>query len=128
IDEEPEDPTIYPQVLTRTATGDRGNGGRGILTFTPENGRTELVIQLLDKPADSQFCMNVGWDDAPHLTEETKKSLLESFPTHQRDMRTKGIPMLGHGRIFDFSEDMITCEPFPIPKHYMVIDGMDFGW
>ncbi|WP_234932743.1 hypothetical protein [Salmonella enterica] len=24
IDEEPEDPTIYPQVLTRTATGDRG--------------------------------------------------------------------------------------------------------
>lgn len=49
IDEEPEDPTIYPQVLTRTATGDRGNGGRGILTFTPENGRTELVIQLLDK-------------------------------------------------------------------------------
>lgn len=128
IDEEPEDQTIYPQVLTRTATGDQGRGGRGILTFTPENGRTELVIQLLDTPAASQFCMNVGWDDAPHLTEETKQALLESYPPHQRDMRTKGIPMLGHGRIFDFSEDAITCEPFPIPKHYMVIDGMDFGW
>lgn len=29
IDEEPQDAQIYPQVLTRTATGDRGKGGRG---------------------------------------------------------------------------------------------------
>lgn len=50
IDEEPKDPTIYPQVLTRTATGDRGRGGRGILTFTPENGRTDLVISFMDSP------------------------------------------------------------------------------
>src|ERR1043165_5393541 len=42
IDEEPRDKSIYPQVLTRTAPGDGGRGGRGILTFTPENGRTEL--------------------------------------------------------------------------------------
>ncbi|MBL4623358.1 MAG: terminase family protein, partial [Immundisolibacteraceae bacterium] len=46
IDEEPRDQTIYPQVLTRTATGDSGKGGRGILTFTPENGRTELVVKF----------------------------------------------------------------------------------
>ena len=37
IDEEPRDQSIFPQVLTRTATGDQGQGGRGILTFTPEN-------------------------------------------------------------------------------------------
>lgn len=128
IDEEPEDQTIYPQVITRTATGDRGRGGRGVLTFTPENGRTELVMKLLDNPAPSQFCMNVGWNDAPHLTEETKAGLLASYPEHQKDMRTKGIPMLGHGRIYNFGEEDITCDPFPIPAHWMVIDGMDFGW
>ncbi|MFP9529106.1 phage terminase large subunit family protein [Pectobacterium brasiliense] len=128
IDEEPKDPTIYPQVLTRTATGDRGRGGRGILTFTPENGRTDLVIGFMDIPSSAQTCMNVGWDDAPHLSERVKKELLESYPPHQRDMRTKGIPMLGHGRIYDFSEELITCDPFPIPDHWMVIDGMDFGW
>ena len=50
IDEEPKDQSIYPQVLTRTATGDNGVGGRGILTFTPENGRTELVIKFMDEP------------------------------------------------------------------------------
>ncbi|MDU5828135.1 MAG: terminase family protein [Mixta calida] len=128
IDEEPKDPTIYPQVLTRTATGDKGRGGRGVLTFTPENGRTDLVIQLMDDPSPAQCCMNVGWDDAPHLSEKVKSDLLASFPPHQRDMRTKGIPMLGHGRIYDFGEEFVTCDPFPIPPHWLVIDGMDFGW
>ena len=36
--------------------------------------------------------------------------------------------MLGHGRIYDLAVDAITCEPFAIPKHFRVIDGMDFGW
>ena len=128
IDEEPRDKDIFPQVLVRTATGDNGNGGRGILTFTPENGRTELVMQFMDTPSPAQTCMQKGWDDAPHLSEKVKADLLASFPAHQRDMRTKGVPMLGHGRIYDISEDSITCEPFPIPQHFHVINGMDFGW
>jgi phage terminase large subunit-like protein len=128
IDEEPRDPDIFPQVLVRTATGDQGRGGRGILTFTPENGRTTLVIQFLDTPSSAQKCMQKGWDDAPHLNEKVKEELLASFPAHQREMRTKGIPMLGHGRIYDIAEESITCAPFDIPKHFRVIDGMDFGW
>ncbi len=128
IDEEPKDAAIYPQVLTRTATGDNGLGGRGILTFTPENGRTELVVKFMDEPGQSQYFMQKGWDDAPHLSEVVKRDLLESFPAHQRDMRTKGTPMLGHGRIYDLSEDFITCDSFEIPKHFYVINGLDFGW
>lgn len=133
IDEEPKDQTIYPQVLTRTATGGnivdgKPEGGRGILTFTPENGRTELVVKFMDDPSKAQKFIQKGWNDAPHLSEGVKEKLLESFPVHQRDMRSKGVPMLGHGRIYDFSEDFITCEPFEIPKHFRVIDGMDFGW
>lgn len=128
IDEEPKDQSIYPQVLTRTATGDQGRGGRGILTFTPENGRTDLVVKFMDDPGRGQFFMQKGWDDAPHLLESVKETLLESFPAHQRDMRTKGIPMLGHGRIYDLSEDFITCDPFDIPGHFHVINALDFGW
>jgi phage terminase large subunit-like protein len=128
VDEEPRDQTIYPQVLVRTATGDNNNGGRGILTFTPENGRTELVVKFMDEPSQGQVVINAGWDDAPHLTDSVKETLLESFPPHQRDMRTKGIPMLGHGRIYDLSEDYVVCDPFEIPPHYMIINGMDFGW
>lgn len=128
VDEEPKDQTIYPQVLVRTATGDKNNGGRGILTFTPENGRTELVVKFMDDPSEGQVVINAGWDDAPHLTDDVKRTLLESFPPHQRDMRTKGIPMLGHGRIYDLSEDYVVCDPFEIPDHFMIINGMDFGW
>ena len=128
IDEEPRDAAIFPQVLVRTASGDHGRGGRGILTFTPENGRTELVMQFMDNPGRAQFCMQKGWDDAPHLDAKTKEDLLSSFPAHQREMRTKGVPMLGHGRIYDIAEEDITCAPFEIPAHFRVIDGMDFGW
>lgn len=128
IDEEPRDPDIFPQVLVRTATGDQNRGGRGILTFTPENGRTELVIQFMDSPSPAQVCMQKGWDDAPHLSDKVKTDLLASFPAHQREMRTKGVPMLGHGRIYDLAEEDVTCEPFAIPRHFKIIDGMDFGW
>ena len=128
IDEEPKDAAIYPQVLTRTATGDRGKGGKGILTFTPENGRTDLVIKFMDSPGASQHFMQKGWDHAPHLSEDVKTKLLESFPAHQRDMRTKGVPMLGHGRIYDISDDLVMCDPFEIPPHWYILNGMDFGW
>ena len=126
IDEEPKDRTIYPQVLTRTATGDQGRGGRGILTFTPENGRTELVVQFMDSPGAGQYMQRATWDDAKHLTEETKEQLLASFPAWQRDMRTKGLPLLGTGLIFDIK--IPTCKAFPCPDHWLVINGMDFGW
>lgn len=128
IDEEPRDKAIYPQVLTRTATGDKGNGGRGILTFTPENGRTELVVQFMDCPAEGQYIQRATWADAPHLTEDTQRKLLGMYPEWQRDMRSKGLPLLGTGLIFDFSDEDIKCQSFPCPPHFWVINGMDFGW
>ncbi len=128
VDEEPKDQKIRPQLLTRTINGDKGRGGRGIYTFTPENGRTELVVQFMDDPSKDQFFMQKGWDDAPHINAEKAERLLAAYPVHQRDMRSKGTPMLGHGRIYELSEDFITCEPFEIPKHFFVIGGMDFGW
>ena len=129
VDEEPEDQTIRPQLLTRTINGDLGRGGRIIYTFTPENGRTELVVQFMDTPTSSQFFMQKGWDDAPHMTDEKKERLLDQYPSYQRDMRSKGDPMLGHGRIYDIGDDYITCDPLAdIPDHWYVIRGMDFGW
>ena len=128
VDEEPKDQTIRPQLLTRTINGDKGKGGRVIYTFTPENGRTELVIQFMDTPSSSQFFMQKGWDDAPHITAEKRERLLAQYPDYQRDMRSKGDPMLGHGRIYDIGDDFILCDPFDIPVFWHVICGLDFGW
>ena len=127
IDEEPTDTSIYPQCLTRTATGNDGKGGYLVGTLTPENGMTELVAQFMDHPAEGQFLQNVTWDDAPHLDKATKKQLLQAIPEYQRDMRSKGIPVLGEGMIFPIAEEAIKCEPFEIPAHYKKLAGVDFG-
>lgn len=128
IDEEPKDPEIYPQVITRTLNGDNGTGGRGILTFTPENGKTELVCKFMDEPIASQYLKTATWDDAPHLGEHAKESILAQYPAYQRDMRSRGIPLMGAGLIYEHSEEAIRCDPFEIPAHWYLIDGMDFGW
>lgn len=128
IDEEPKDQSIRPQVLTRTINGDKGKGGRIIYTFTPENGRTDLVVKFMDDPSPSQFFMKKGWNDAPHMTKEKCERILAQYPEHQRAMRSEGEPMLGHGRIYDIGDDFILCDPFEIPDHWYVLNAMDFGW
>lgn len=127
IDEEPEDDEIYPQCLVRTATGDKGNGGIIIMTFTPENGMTPIVTQFMEDLKRGQHLENVTWDDAPHLTVEVKEQLLDSIPEYQRDMRTKGIPVLGEGLVYTTAEERIKCDPFEIPRHYFRVSAIDFG-
>lgn len=128
IDEEPKDPEIYPQVITRTLNGNKGKGGRGILTFTPENGKTEMVTSFMDAPSRSMYLQRATWDDAKHLSDDVKEGILAQYPAYQRDMRSKGEPLMGSGLIFEIGEDQIKCEPFEIPSHWFVINGMDFGW
>ena len=128
IDEEPKDATIWPQVLTRTMSGDNGRGGRCILTFTPENGKTELVSKFMDEPSKGQYMKTATWDDAPHLSDDIKEEILAAYPAYQRDMRSKGIPLMGSGLIYEVSEDYIKVDPFEIPDYWFVINGMDFGW
>jgi len=128
VDEEPKDQTIRPQLITRTINGDRGRGGRIIYTFTPENGRTELVIQFSDTPTPNQSYMQKGWNDAPHMTQEKRDRLLDQYPEYQRKMRSEGEPMLGHGRIYDIADDFVMCDPFEIPDFWDIIIGIDFGW
>ena len=128
IDEEPKDQTIYPQIMTRTLNGDRAQGGRGILTLTPENGKTELVCGFMDDLKPGQYLQTATWNDAPHLNKETRESILAAYPSYQRAMRSKGIPLMGAGLIFEHSEESISCPRFKIPDYFFMINGMDFGW
>jgi len=76
----------------------------------------------------SKALISASWDDVPHLTAEMKDELLAAYPEHERDARTKGIPQLGSGLIYPVPDELITCEPFPIPKHWPRLAAMDFGW
>lgn len=75
----------------------------------------------------TRLCVQATWSDVPHLTEEQKNALWDAIPEHQRDARTKGIPILGSGRVFTFAEEKITCEPFDVPRTFARINGVDFG-
>jgi hypothetical protein len=72
--------------------------------------------------------VTAGWDDVPHLTADEKAVLLASIPPHQRDARTKGVPMLGAGAVYPFDETTIAVEPFPVPGYFARGYGFDVGW
>lgn len=78
--------------------------------------------------SDSKYLITAGWGDIPHLNEKTKKELLDATPSHMRDARSKGIPAMGSGRIFQVDEDLIKVPAFDIPKHWTKLVGGDFGW
>lgn len=67
-------------------------------------------------------------DDAEHYTDEQRAAIIASYPEHEREARTKGIPQLGSGRVFPISETSIKVTAFPIPEHWCQIGGIDFGW
>ncbi len=123
LDEEPDDFKIYTECRTRIIT----SNGIIYVTFTPLTGLTDLVLHFREGK-EGTYVMNVTWDDAPHLSEKQKRMALASYPEHEKDARSKGIPMMGEGRLFPFAEEDYRCKAFAIPDHYREIIGIDFGW
>jgi hypothetical protein len=67
-------------------------------------------------------------DEAEHIDAEKRKQIVASYPPHELEARTKGVPVLGSGRIFPVSESLIVCKRIEIPDHWVRIGGLDFGW
>lgn len=76
----------------------------------------------------SKYVVTAGWDDVPHLDEDTKRELLDSTLPHLRDARSKGIPSLGSGAIYPLQLDDILVDPFPIPIYWAKVYALDVGW
>ncbi len=123
LDEEPPQ-DIYSQCITRTL--DRN--GMVYLTFTPESGMTEVVQNFTSDLKPKQALITASWADFEHLTDSMKEQILQALPPHERELRIKGIPMIGSGLVFPVDEDSLACEPFTIPEHFTRIAGLDFGY
>jgi len=127
LDEEAER-DIYVECLLRTMT----TNGILLLTFTPLLGVTDIVRDFLaESEAENEngkYCVQATWDDVPHLTGEAKEELLASIPEYQREARSKGVPQLGSGAIYQIAEADIVVEPFEIPPYFPRGYGLDVGW
>lgn len=128
LDEEP-DMGVYTECLTRlmsTTAGDED--GLMLCTFTPLKGMSAVVLSFLNEPNPNRFVLMMGFDDVPHLSPESKAKLLASFPPHERDARSKGIPQLGSGAIYPVPESDIVIPDMEIPPHWPRAYGLDVGW
>lgn len=123
FDEEPPE-DVYIEGITRT------NATQGIilLTFTPLMGMSAVVARYVMEDNEDRAVVTMTIDDAEHYTPEQRAKIIASYPPHEREARTKGIPSLGSGLIFPVLEEDIVVQPFQIPAHWARIGGMDFGW
>lgn len=126
LDEEPPE-DIYAEALTRTNSGQLGQFL--FMTFTPLLGMTNLAFSFYMEPSDQQHLTLMSIDDVDHYTEEEKVKIKASYKKHEREARAKGLPVMGSGRIFAVAEEDIEEESLEeIPRHWLQINGLDFGW
>jgi len=122
LDEEPP-MSIYSEALTRT----NATNGLVFVTFTPLMGMSDVVRRfLLDKPGGTTVT-NMTVHDVEHYSVEERERIIASYPEHERDARTKGIPSMGSGRVFPLADEAVAIQPFQIPAHWPRIVGIDFG-
>ena len=124
LDEEPPQ-DIYSECLTRTMTV----GGMIMATFTPLRGIGDVIFAFMEKPLpDHKFLLGITWDDVPHLTSKMKEEMWKSYTPAERDARSKGIPVIGSGRIYPVVMDEVLVDDFPVPRNWRRAYALDVGW
>lgn len=123
LDEEPS-LEIFTEALTRTNT----TQGPIWITFTPLLGMSNVVARFLMEESPDRSVTQMTIDDAEHYTPEQREQIKASYPKHEREARTRGIPIMGSGRVYPVAEEEITVAPLAIPSHWTRIVGMDLGW
>lgn len=123
FDEEPP-MDIYTEGLTRT----NNTGGFVALTFTPLMGMTEVVMRFLNESSPDRGVVQMTIDDVGHYTDEDRRKIISAYLPHEREARSKGVPMMGSGRVYPIPEETIKEPQQQIPDHWAQIIGIDFGW
>jgi len=121
-DEEPPE-EVWSQMIRATLA----TKGYLYITFTPEKGVTKVVYQFMNDLQNGQALVRATWDDAEHMNDDRREMYLKQIPAHQREMREKGIPLMGSGLVYPVNHDALFIDPIELPKHWPRICGVDFG-
>ena len=145
LDEEPPE-----DIMGQATRSIVDRGGSIYMTFTPENGRTAVLIAISKSWSNHHATwMDAAGEDfdislpngrklefktvygihgqAGHLTEEKVTNALKGMLPHELEMRVLGEPMQGSGLIFSYPQDQVMCEPIEIPDHFKRLCAIDFG-
>ncbi len=114
---------IYSQCVTRTLE----TKGFVVLTATPEQGRTPLNIQFEENKSNNLYLQQVSWDDCPHIDDDMRKEMLAGIPESQHQMRMLGLPVIGKGAVFDFTDSAISSDKPMIDNWDDVLFSLDIG-
>lgn len=123
FDEEPKE-EIYSEGITRTTA----TKGMVLMTFTPLLGMSNVVRRFLNEKSPDRTVVRMTIYDVDHISKEDVEREIAKYPEHERDARASGIPILGSGRIFPYSDSQIVITPIRIPDFWPRIGGLDFGW
>lgn len=123
LDEEPPF-DVYEEAVTRT----NATSGVVMITFTPLLGMSKVVMKFFQEPGNDRVVVQMTIDDVSHYSDEQKAKIISSYDDSTRDARTRGIPVLGSGRVFNIPEELVKIDPIHIPDHWPRVGGLDFGW
>lgn len=120
FDEEPP-ADVYTEGITRTNV----RNGIVFVTFTPLLGMSEVVSRFLIHKRGHVTTMTI--EDAGHYTPEQRKTIIAKYLPHEVEARTKGVPIMGSGRVFPVTEDSLSETAIQMPEHWPRIAGLDIG-
>lgn len=145
LDEEPP-----KDILDQAARGCISSGGSIRMSYTPENGKTEVVRRVEEDwsmhragwkhVASGDFSISVHGKTLSykkmttlggvpgHMTKEKLLLAAKSFPAYQLKMRSEGEPVLGSGLVYTYDEEQIKITPLDqIPESWPQGSAIDFG-
>lgn len=129
FDEEPP-PDVYSEGMTRT----NKYLGFVMVTFTPLKGMSDVVMRFyktedVNRSITKMTIYDVVDEEHGIYTAEQAEDIINSYPEYEREARAFGNPMLGSGRLFPISEEVIKVgEDYVVPARWPKIIGIDFGW
>lgn len=140
FDEEPEDGKIFGECVARLRGEDGEESGHFLATFTPTGGFRQVYLAFVPGgifPADgthiddpSKYTCRIGWSNAPHLSEDWKKSAIAQWKItdpNNIEARTEGYAAMGSGRVYPIDESFVVVPKQQIPSYWRKAYGLDPG-
>lgn len=127
LDEEPPKDVADECAMRLMSTRPGEKGGLMVITFTPLEGYSEVVKSYMESDDPGKWYIQIGWDDAPHISKEEIERMSRKYLPSQLKARSKGEPSMGEGAIYPIDIDELLTDDREIPVHWKQAFGMDVG-